>query len=112
MYEFYHHYFMDFVNVTVEPTLADQLFVNVTGPEDKIVKDPNEMKQVTIMKGYKHIPYINPKFINYKEVLKYTDINTHLSYKSIYDYVELSIAYNLRQFKFGVVVYDEIEHFP
>ena len=42
---------MDFVNVTVEPTLADQLFVKVTAPpkneldpEVKIVKDPNEMK--------------------------------------------------------------------
>ena len=61
--------------------------------------------------GYKE-PYPNRNFKSSKYKLRYTDKHTNEQYLKIYDYTFRKTMYDLNQFKFGVVVYDETEHFP
>ncbi len=44
--------------------------------------------------------------------LKYTDAETHRIYRSIYYNMIRAAKYNIKQFKFDIVVYDEKETFP
>ena len=55
---------------------------------------------------------LNPFFNQTTEKLKYTDEATHGNYSAIYETVLAAAKWDIEQFKFGVVVYDEIEHFP
>ena len=55
---------------------------------------------------------MNPKFVNFKEEYRYTDKNTAYEYMNIYQNAKNYAEYNLQQFRFGLVVYDEIENFP
>ena len=57
-------------------------------------------------------PYPNRNFVDHKYVLRYTDKHTNEQYSKIYDYIQRKTMYNIKQFKFGIVVYDETEHFP
>lgn len=55
---------------------------------------------------------LNPKFKWTSEELKFTDVDTNWAYLGIYENLVYNYEYNLEQFKFDVVIYDEIEHFP
>jgi hypothetical protein len=80
---------------------------------------PNVAKRMKVQysklnkdKIYKYYDFINPDFEEETEELKYTDKVTHKSYKSIYEKEVKATKYNLKQFIFDTVVYDEIEYFP
>ena len=109
MWEFYHKYFMDFYTKREKPSKDDVLITSITLPDKS--KITGKVQYYNHRKK-KHYDYINPDFLFYNDTLRYTDKNTHNEYRKIYNKILKAAKYNLKQFKFDVVVYDEIEHFP
>lgn len=58
------------------------------------------------------VKYLNPKFVPYTEEYRYVDKDTATAYQKLYKAAKQYANYNNKQFKFGLVVYDEIENFP
>jgi len=72
IYEYYHHYFMDYYNVTNEPGVADLIGV-VLPPTTEDPDGKNLFVQYLNKKLMKLFNIINPAFEYETETLKYTD---------------------------------------
>ena len=73
MYEYYHHYFMDFYEKEHEPNKTDVL----TGAIPGVTKRMKVQFQKTIKDKVKYYDFINPEFEWTSDELKYTDKVTH-----------------------------------